>query len=556
MDEKQDGSGQSFWLDHFDNFRDIARDLREFEAYEIISDLEHRLRYCRHPTESAETLEDVYRKGIRITVVGEASASEKRKFIEDAFPQAVPLQVENFLGVASGIEYYAYREKADGIRFVFLNTPSFSNWRDVNQIMGMGEWHTEAVVFLISGNKINQAEKRCLNEIKYLVDSEFLFLVQGAKGQGDKEDTLDNLNTIADILAVKKKLDIPYLSSPKSREIARYFAVDTSEKWRGLLLRKIRNYMLQYYRQFETRVEGYLESLTTLDRFQRDLQEIENQTTKAVDRINKRFIDEIVRDFPIEANYSSDIRAEMKRIAQLLSEGKIKTESDVSRLLESNTKELLEDWTRYLEDIIAKYLRDISRELSERISEFGGISYRSPIPLNRKIELQVMSDFSLYLFRTNAISQYLRILPSGILPGYFIGAAIAGLASNPVGWAIVAGITIAAVIIAVNTWASSEDRKKQQQNEMLAESEKNMRPFNYYIAQTIRMDCEEIIHFSQDALQDIFKEIRKAERKRVTLNNFYPTIKAITEDSLLEKISENRTSIASVSMQAIPSVHP
>jgi hypothetical protein len=76
-----------------------------------------------------------------------------------------------------------------------------------------------------------------------------------------------------------------------------------------------------------------------------------------------------------------------------------------------------------------------------------------------------------------------------------------------------------------------------------------MKPFNYYIAHVIRMEFEEILNFSEDALQSIFSEIRKAERKRVTINNAYPIIKAIEEDSLLDEIRKNLKSVASNRME-------
>ena len=393
-------------LDYLNNFRKIARELREFEAYETIDDLMYRTLRCEQPDRNWETAEDVYRKGIRITFIGDSSASEKRKFIEAAFPKAVPLRVENFLGTASGVEYYAYREDPKSFRFIPINTPSLSEWSDANKITDIGELHTEAVVFVISGNEISETEKSCLNKIKYQVDSDFLFFVQATK-EPTPDSKANNLSIISDILfdnekkeeKEKKKKKIRYFSSSESSSLAQCFTADSeSPAWRELLFQKMQNYMVQYYWQFEMKVEGYLRSYAELDKFRNDLNKIEDQTTKEVKWINSKFTQKLNQVFPIEASYSYDIRAEIKGIRMQLSQGEIKPAA-VPLELDKDTKALLKKWTRDLEDLIAEYLQTVSHEVSARIHEFGH-AYRSPIPLNRQIELQtIYSDFGLYFFR-------------------------------------------------------------------------------------------------------------------------------------------------------------
>ena len=186
-------------LDYLNNFRKIARELREFEASKTIGDLMYRTLRCKQPNRNWETAEDVYRKGIRITFIGDSSASEKRKFIEAAFPKMVPLRVENFLGTASGVEYYAYLEDPKSFRCIPINTPSLSEWNDANKITDIGELHTEAVVFVISGNEISETEKSCLNKIKYQVDSDSLFFVQATR-DSTPDSKANNLSIISDIL--------------------------------------------------------------------------------------------------------------------------------------------------------------------------------------------------------------------------------------------------------------------------------------------------------------------------------------------------------------------
>ena len=78
-------------------------------------------------------------------------------------------------------------------------------------------------------------------------------------------------------------------------------------------------------------------------------------------------------------------------------------------------------------------------------------------------------------------------------------------------------------------WYNNEERKRQEKGEAVNEAERDMKSFNYYVAHAIRIEFEEILHFSENALRNIFTEIRKSERKRVTINNFYPTIEAIHE---------------------------
>ena len=554
-------------LDYLNDFRKIARELREFEAYETIDDLIYRMSHCQQPDRNWETAEDVYRKGIRITFIGDSSASEKRKFITTAFPKAVPLPVENFLGTASGIEYYAYREAPKGFRFIFINTPSLSEWRDVNKITDIGEWHTEAVVFVISGNEISQIEKRCLNKLKYQVDSNSFFFVQ-TTNDPTLETKARNLSITSDILFDKEKKEenIRSLSSSESSSIAQCFAADSeSPAWRELLFQKMQNYMVQYYWQFERKVEGYLRSYTELHKFRNDLNRIADQTTKEVNWINKKFTRKLDQVFPIEASYSYDIRAEIKGIRMRLSKGEIKPK-EVPLELDKATEELLKNRTRELEELIAEYFRDISHEVSERIHKFGH-TYRSPIPLNRQIELQtiseiISSDLRLDFFRTNRVANVARLLSSGIFPAYFAhsimtsiatgaaagatgSAAILPLLSNPA-TIIAIAVIISLAVIGALWWYNDEERIKQEKSEAVNEGEKDMKLFNYYVAHAIRIEFEEVLHFSENALQNIFKEIRKSERKRVTINNFYPTIKAIHDDSLLKKIRGNRELLESV----------
>jgi hypothetical protein len=543
MAEKQDGSDVR--LNHFNNFFKIARELREFEAYETISDLLHRMLCYKHPDGNAETAEDVYKKGIRITFIGNSSASEKRKFIEAAFPKAAPLQVGQ-VGNSPGIESYSYREKPKDPRFVFFNTPSLSEWSDVNKITDTGKWHTEAVVFFISGDRIDETEKSCLNKIKYQVDSDFIFFVHAVENS-TPVDNVNNLDIISDILSSDilsvKPEEIRYFSSSESSSIAEDFA---AKAWIDLLFRKTRSYMVQNYKQFEIKAEAYLRSHQELSKFRDDLNRVENQAIEAVDRVTKKFNRRIDQVFPIEASYSPDIRGVIKDYNQRLSKREIKGELEASRLLDANTKEVLKKWSIVLEDIIAEYLRDISYEVSEKIE--SGHSYRSPIPLNRKIELQAMSDFSLHLFKINTLANIVRTLPSGIFPAYF-GYGLVTKIMEATAPATIAAIIIGGAVIAALLWYNSEEKKRQESQVMVSEGEKDMKPFNYYVAHTIRMEFEEIVHFSQDAVQNIFKEIRKAERKRITINNPYPTIKALTEDSLLvEKIHRNLEAIESVSL--------
>ena len=228
-----------------------------------------------------------------------------------------------------------------------------------------------------------------------------------------------------------------------------------------------------------------------------------------------------------------------------LSTNKIKP-AEVNLKLDEDTKALLKKWTIDLEDLIAEYLRDISHEISERIREFGH-AHRSPIPLNRQMELQIISrDLRLHLFRTSRVLNILRFVPSGIFPAYFLHNLVTGGAALALtGPAFIAAGVGAAIILALVLYSISE-RKKQEKSEAVNEAEKDMRPFNYYVAHAIRIEFEDILHLSENALQNVFKEIRKSERKRITINNSYPTIKAIHEDSLLEKIRSNRESLKSV----------
>ena len=551
MAEKQLASSAHLWLNHFHDFRKIARELREFKVYETIDDLIYRFFHCEKPDRNPETVEDVYREGIRITFIGESSIFKKRDFIKDAFPEAAPLQVENFPGAVSGIESYYYIEKTEGIRFVFMNTPSFSEWSDFNKITDIGEWQTEVIVFVISGTSLNETEKSCLNKLKYHVDRDCLFFVHAAEDTTPLSDIYYkfNLSIISDTLTVnKEEIRSHYFSSSESSSIVQHFA---EKKWHDLLFQKIRSYMIQYYLQFETKVEGYSRLFAEHQRFLWDTNKIEDETTQAVDRIKNRYLRKIDQAFPIDASYSPDIHNELNQIAEQLFEAnqlfgdRIKPE-DLSGKLESATKKLLEEWAIKLEYIIAGYLRDISYEVSVRIDEFGH-SYRSSIPLKGKIELQTIRNFSVYLIKTNRTAQFIRIAASGILPAYFIGSALGPLiggfmGSGPIGWGLIIGGIIAVAIM----WAGFKERRKQKTLEETNVAKESMKPFNYYVAQAIRMEFEELLYFSQDALQNIFKEIRKAERKRVTRNNFYPRIKAIDEDSLLKKIRENRESIESV----------
>ena len=564
MSEKKRVSGREFWLKEFDNFRKIARELREFEAYEIINDLINRLTYFKDSDGNAK---DAYKKGIRITLIGDSSVSEKCNFIKATFPNAVQLEIEDFPGTASGSAYYAYQEAAaDSVQFIFINTPSL---RD-NPLPDIGEWHTEGVVFLISG-KISPTQENYLNEIKYQVDNDFLLFVQTAENFPPHYD-IYNLMTISNIFSVNEG-KICYFPSGESSSIDQYLTANIKvikEAWHDLLLYKIRNYMIQFYTKFKIKVETYRRSLAKLQRYQRDLQEIEDQITEVVGRINKKFIRKLDQEFPMEASYSYDIRGVIKQVNQGLSEDKIKNTLELGNQLEINAQELLENWTRKLEDIIAEYFRDLSHVVRKKIDEFGYV-YRLSIPLNHKIELQARTDFQVYLFQTGKLASVARLIPSGILPGYFIGkgvytagtgagAALAEgttvgtigmiLAINQVGWSILVAIAVAGLVISILWWYSSEERKNQAGRDMSAEAEKDMKPFNYYIGHAIRMEFEAILNFSEDALQSIFQEIRKTERKRVTRNNAYPIIKAIEGDSLLDAIHKNLKSVESNRMEA------
>ena len=563
MAEKTGVSGSEFWLKEFDNFRKIARELREFEAYETINNLIHCLGYL---TDSDGTAKDADGKGIRITFVGDASASEKCNFIEATFPNAVRLDVEDFPGTAPGSGYDAYRvESANGAPFIFISTPSLQE----NPLPDIGEWHTEGIVFAISG-EIRLTEESFLDKIKYQVDNDSLFFVQTAT-DSPPEDYYFNLTTITSRLAVKET-EIRYFRSSESSRIARHFTTHTAtlqKAWYDLLLYKLRNYMIQFYRKFEVKVEAYRRSVTKLQKYQRDLQEIEDQTTKVVERINRKFIRRLDQEFPTDAGYSYDIRGVIKQVNRELSDDEIKNTSDLEDALEIKIQELSEEWTEKLENIIAEYFREISHAVRKKTDEFG-YAYRSSIPWARKIELQARTDFQVYLFQTDKLASYARLISSGILPAYFIGKAIstagtgaataiaAGeavgaigmvLASNPLGWAILGAVVVAGAIIGVLWWYNRAERKNLEQKGMSAEAEKELKPWNYYIAHAIRMEFEEILNFSQDALQGIFSEIRKTERKRVIINNAYPIIKAIEEDSLLDAIRKNLESVASNRME-------
>lgn len=554
-------------LDHCKNFCKIARELREFEVYRIIDDLGHRMFHFRAlgTTEPTEPDADVYRKCFRITFIGDPSAPEKRKFIEDAFDKPTPFQIENFSGDASDINeaYYYYYEEYDETarkfrksRFAIINTPSLS---ENDQMTDIGELHTEAVVFVFSGNTINESEKSCLEKIKYQVDNNFLFFVHPAENH-TVDDKMNNLDTIFEILSVqpeeKRCVSPRYISSNESSSIGQYF-VDKREQCSLLLARKIRNYMLQYYERFEINVGAYLRSLTEFGNFNKDINRIEDKTFTEVDWISSQVRRELDQRFPLESSYSADMRAEIKKITQQLSEDTIE-QKDVPEKLSKDTQDILRKWTRDLEDIIADYHRNISHEVSERLHE-SGRTYRSSIPLNHKIELQAEKDFHVYLFETGKLASVARFLSSGALPGYFIGSGIyaAGsaketttalatlLASNPAGWAIGAGVIIALAITAALMWSSSEERKNQAKKETGNEIERDIKPFNHHVSHAIRIEFEEVVHFSQEALQNIFKEIRDTERKRIIINNACPAIKAITEDSLSEKISRNLKAIES-----------
>lgn len=576
------------WLDAYAGFCQIARELREFEAYEMIDDLRYRMLHFNAKDTTTETTEpdmDVYRKCFRITFIGEASAPEKRKFIKAAFPEATPFQVENSSEDASDIESYYYYEKEKNCRFAIINTPSLSESEqgDVNKIPDVGELHTEAIVFVISGDAINESEKSCLEKIKYQVDNNFLFFLHAAENFTPYHH-INNIDTITAILKDYKEEEILYFSLNESSSIGQHFA-DKPEQCFSLLFRKIRSYMIQYYQRFEINVEAYLRSVTELSNFNKDIDTLEVKTFKEIDWFSIQFRRKLDQEFPIEASYSSDIREKIKALTHNLSEkdgsksqkglniftqNRLKQKlNEAAKKFDKDLKELTEVWTEKLEDIIGEYLRAISHEMRKGLRE-SGHTYRSPIPLNRKIELKVIRNFHVSIFQTDNMASIARVLPSAFLPAYFIGSATASAAAeaakaaaakgiavagigafaNPIG--VIVGVIVAAVIIGALLWCSSKDRTNQSYTAtaiIISEVEKDIKPFNYYVAHTIRMEFEEIIHFSQDALRNVFKEIRKAERKRITINNACPAIKAITEDSLLEKIRRSRQAIESTEIK-------
>ncbi|MYG08576.1 hypothetical protein F4167_18580 [Candidatus Poribacteria bacterium] len=319
-----------------------------------------------------------------------------------------------------------------------------------------------------------------------------------------------------------------------------------------MLFQKIRDYMIQCYNRFETNVDAYLSSGTELIESNKELERIEDETLKEVDRINSRFRRKLDRAFPIESSYSFDIRYEMKEMTRQLSTRTLKPEEVFSQL-DKSIRKLLRKWTRDLDDIIAEYLRYIKHEARERLHE-SGRTYRSSIPSNRNTELQAMPNFQseflqTYFLQTRWFPDYGRLIPSGIFPAYFAYTLMAAGATTPAAAAVfvLPAVAISLVIIGVLCWHNYEVRQKERGQQANVEGEKDMKIFNYYIAHTIRIEFEEIIFCSQDALRNIFKEIRKAERKRITIDNACPAIKAITEDSLLEKIRENRKAIESFS---------
>lgn len=552
MAEHQQPPNASDWLNQCaDNFRNIALELREFKAYETIDDLLYRFYCCKHPDGDAETVEEVYRKSIRIAFIGDASTAKKRDLIETAFPNSTSLHVENHPWAASNVEYHYFRKDVKGIRFVFINTPSLGKWDQVNKITNNDEWHAEAVVFVISGNVINETEKKFLERIKYLIDSNSLFFVQTTENP-TADSKNENLSILSRILTINKE-EVRYFSSSESNNIAQCFTADSeSKKWLVLLFRKTRTYMVQYYKRFEVKVGADLRQWSELKKFSDNLQKAEDQTTEAVARINRIFNLKLDQAFPIESSYSPDVRAEIKQVAKRLSERSVKkSELELPKEMESEVQGLIKKWSEDLEEILAEYFRDISHEVSKALSEFAH-SYRF-MPLNRKIELQTMGDFSLYLFNTNKFANIARNVPAGFFPTYLVTTLKAQIvpylswvpaALNPI---VVVAVAVFVAAVWLLTWSNSQDKKKQRKQEMLAEIEKDMKVLNYHVTHAIRIEFGEIVHFSQDALQNIFKEIRKAERKRVIINNTYPAIKTIN-GSLLDKIRTNLKSIESVKM--------
>ena len=547
MTEKQQAQFEIV-RNQFEEFDEIAQQLREFEVNKRIRELRYRFLHCSDFKRDDESAESTFIKGVRIAFIGDVPTSEKRSLIESAFSNPIQLQVEDPTGTVPDVHGYFYHRSENGINFTFINTPRLNKW--IDECRNGEGWQADAAVFIISGTKINDVEKKCLESISFFIDSDCLFFVQAAENRTD-DSHAENLRIISNVLSIEKgKICVfPPIGSDGVDSFANAF----EERFEDVQSRFLQNLLAQLARQseqFEQRIYWDSRQSLKLEDFRANFQRVQNQMNEAIAKINAEFIKEIDGMFPDDSSYSDIVRAEVKGISN-----KKLNLKEMDAYVESITLNCFQVWSERLQDLLKRYFESIISEINGATSRFE-YAYAF-VPTNREIQAQILGKFNVVLksqlgefnkdfFTPDLGASIIRALPSGIFPLYL--AFQTATATTPVGWIVAAYVVIGVALIVAMTKVNYAADKRQRQHQAIAEIEKDMRVIVREAARGIKLYFDKAAYRSQSIAKSIFEEIDAAEQKHIIINSHYPGIRNI-DDTLLKKICNHRKSIEGIIQQ-------
>ena len=541
MTEKQQAQFEIV-RNQFEAFDEIAQQLREFEVNKRIRELRYRFLHCRDFKRDDESAEETFRKGIRVAFIGDVPTATKRSLIEAAFSNPIQLQVEDSTGDVHG---YFYHRSENGINFTFINTPRINKWIDECR-SGEG-WQADAAVFIISGTKINDVEKKCLEDLRFYFDSDCLFFVQAAENRTD-DSHAENLRIISNVLSIEegKICVFPPIGSGGVDSFANAFE-ERFEDVQSRLLKKVLAQLARQSEQFEQRIYWDSKQSLKLEDFRTHFQRVQNQTNEAITKINAAFIKEVDAMFPDDSSYSDIVRSGVKGI----SSNKKLNLKEMDAYVESITLNCFQVWSERLQDLLKRYVESIISAINGGTSRFE-YAYAF-VPTNREIQAQILGKFNVVLksqlgefnkdfFPPALGASIIRALPSGIFPLYLAFQTATATATTPVGWIVASYVVIGVALIAAMTGVNYAADKRQRQHQAITEIEKDMRVIVRDAARGMKLYFDQASYRSESVAKSIFEEIDAAQQKHIIINSHYPGIRNI-DDTLLKKISNNRKSI-------------
>ena len=513
-------------FNQFNQFDDIAQQLREFEGHKWIDELRYRFIHCPDSKKPEESPEETFKKGFRVTFIGDVPTSEKHSLIKSVFSN--PLQLQFGMPIGTGPDVYGCFYHRSEIRFTLINTPSLNEY--IEAYRNDGRWKTDATIFIISGSVINPIEKKYLEQLSFFTESHSLSFVQVGKNRHPDSDA-ENLEIISEVLSIEKE-EICFFSTDN-------FVSDFEKKFEGAAAHLVRRVILQMVRQyklFEEKIDHDFKRSLKYKDFQNKFQQIRNQTDEKIKEINAEFTKEIDGRFPNDSSYDDVVRANIKE----LNRKEFKPE-EMDKYVETITLNCLQIWSERLEDILKRYLETIISEIKRETDKFK-YTYVF-MPTNREIQAQMIHEFNIVLqsklgefnkdfFKPSLGAAFLRGLSSGMFPLYMAFQTGASLAAVP--YAL-----IAVALVSATTKVNYDADKRQRQYQSITEIEKDLKVIAYEVSQTIKFCFFKAASRSQSVSQNIFQEIEASEKKNLIVDSHYPGIRNIN-DVLREQIREYR----------------